>query len=477
MSLAASMRGFPEWLPPGQLVEQAVLARLRETFELHGYSPLDTRSVETLETLLEKGETDKELYLLRRLRAEPEDSDSGLGLHFDLTVPFARYVRENAGKLAFPYRRYQIQKCWRGERPQEGRYREFLQADVDIVGRGELPAQAEAEVALVAADALSRLPIPPVMIQVNNRKIVEGAFLGVGLEGDVTAAFRALDKLRKIGPEAVAGLLVEAGATARQAETCLRLAAITSRDLSFAEEVRRLGVTSQLLEDGVEELSAVLEVGRAHFGEASPLVADLQITRGLDYYTGTVYETVMAGYESLGSVCSGGRYDNLVGGEAEAYPGVGLSVGVTRIVGPLLARGGLSVSRSVPTCVLVAVVDEAHRHESEQIAAGLRSRGIPTEVSPTAAKYGRQIRYADQRGIPYVWFPGAGAGAPDTAAAPATDVRAGAGAATGAGEVRDLRSGEQQPADPASWEPPAEDLHPTVTGGVVSRGDGRPPTA
>jgi histidyl-tRNA synthetase len=452
MSVAASMRGFPEWLPAGQLIEQRVLATLRETFELHGYSPLDTRSVETLDTLLEKGETDKEIYLLRRLQAAEDESESGLGLHFDLTVPFARYVRENAGKLVFPYRRYQVQKAWRGERPQEGRYREFLQADVDVVDRGELAPHFEAELPLVAADALRRLPIPRVTIQVNNRKIMQGLFEGIGLPGEVLAAFRALDKLRKIGPDAVRELLVEAGASNAQADVCLALASIRRNDLSFADDVEALGVRSDLLDSGVAELAAVLESGRAFAGDGSPFVADLQITRGLDYYTGTVYETLLEGAESLGSVCSGGRYDNLVGGERESYPGVGLSIGVTRILGPLLARGSLAASRSVPTCVLVAVASEDTRPEGDRVAHALRARGIPTEVSPSAAKYGRQIRYADQRGIPFVWFPG--------------------------NEVRDIRSGEQVPADPETWMPPEGDRGVTISGSAgVSRAAAPPPTS
>ena len=440
MSVAASMRGFPEWLPAGQLVEQRVLRSLRETFELHGYSPLDTRAVEALDTLLEKGETDKEIYLLRRLQAAEDESDSGLGLHFDLTVPFARYVRDNAGKLLFPYRRYQIQKAWRGERPQEGRYREFLQADIDVIDRGELAPHFEAELPLVAAEALRRLPIPRFSIQVNNRKIMQGVFEGIGLPGDTLAAFRSLDKLRKIGPEAVRELLIEAGASRAQADVCLSLARIRTSDVSFVDDVRSLGVRSDLLERGLAELAAVLEAGRAFAGDDSPFVADLQITRGLDYYTGTVYESVMEGAESLGSVCSGGRYDNLVGGEREAYPGVGVSIGVTRILGPLLARGEIVASRPVPTCVLVAVASEEARAEADRVAHMLRARRIPTEVSPTAARYGRQIRYADQRGIPFVWFPG--------------------------NEVRDIRSGAQVPADPATWMPPEEDREVSITAPV-----------
>ncbi|GAB3803836.1 histidine--tRNA ligase [Micromonospora zhanjiangensis] len=365
--------------------------------------------------------------------------DSGLGLHFDLTVPFARYVLENQGKLQFPFRRYQIQKVWRGERPQEGRYREFLQADIDIVDRDTLPAHHEAELPLVIGDALGGLPIPPVLIQVNNRKVCEGFYRGIGLT-DPDAALRAVDRLDRVGPDQVAELLVgTAGATPEQAKACLALAGISAPDASVADEVRALGVEHPLLDEGLAELVAVLETAAAH--APGLCVADLRIARGLDYYTGTVYETQLRGYERFGSVCSGGRYDNLASSGGTSFPGVGISIGVTRLLGLLFGAGELTVSRSVPTCVLVAVPDEAHRPEINRIADQLRRRGVPTEVSPSAAKFGKQIRYAERRGIPYVWFPGAD-GAAD--------------------EVKDIRSGDQVQATPDGWTPPAADLRPVV---------------
>ncbi|GAB3843981.1 histidine--tRNA ligase [Micromonospora andamanensis] len=380
--------------------------------------------------------------MIRRLHADPDGAagDDSLGLHFDLTVPFARYVLENAGKLNFPFRRYQIQKVWRGERPQEGRYREFLQADIDIVGRDTLATHHEAEMPLVVGDALRSLPIPPIRIQVNNRKICEGFYRGIGLT-DPEAALRAVDKLDKIGPAGVTELLATtAGASEAQAKAVLSLAEISAPDASFADAVRALGVSDPLLDEGVEELVRVVETAAVH----SPglCVADLRIARGLDYYTGTVYETQLIGYERFGSICSGGRYDNLASAGTTRFPGVGISIGVTRLLGLLFGAGALSVSREVPTCVLVAVTNEDLRPASDSIAGALRSRGIPTEVSPSAAKFGKQIRYAERRGIPYVWFPGAD-GAPD--------------------EVKDIRSGEQSPAASGEWTPPRQDLKPLVT--------------
>jgi histidyl-tRNA synthetase len=442
MAKPTPLSGFPEWLPDGRIVEQHILDHLRRTFELHGFAGVETRAVEPLDQLLRKGEIDKEVYVLRRLQAEEGDStDVGLGLHFDLTVPFARYVLENSGKLHFPFRRYQIQKVWRGERPQDGRFREFTQADIDIVGQGELAFHHEVELPLVMADALASLPIPPVRMQVNNRKLVEGFYRGLGI-ADTAAVLRTVDKLDKIGPRKVHDALTgELGLTGTQADACLALAEISAEDGSFADRVKKLGSADPLLDEGLDELTRVVEAAREH--APGLLVADLRIARGLDYYTGTVYETQLIGHESLGSICSGGRYDDLATAGNERYPGVGLSVGVSRLVSRLLGQGLLTASRSVPTAVLVALPDEESRASCDRIASALRRRGISTEVAPAAQKYGKQIRHAERRGIPYVWFP----------------------QADGGHEVRDIRSGDQAPADPAAWTPPAEDLHPTVSGG------------
>ncbi|QSB16938.1 histidine--tRNA ligase [Natronosporangium hydrolyticum] len=437
MTRPTPLSGFPEWLPGQRIIEAQLVDRLRGTFELHGFAPLTTRAVEPMEQLLRKGETSKEVYVLRRLQADAEDAtDSGLGLHFDLTVPFARYVVENAGKLQFPFRRYQIQPAWRGERPQEGRYREFLQADIDVVDRDELPLHHDVEVVLAAADALSRLPIPPVRIRTNNRKICEGFYRGLGI-ADPAAALRAVDKLDKIGREAVAKLLVEtAGASDAQADACLALGEINSEDVSFVDRVRELKVDDPLLDEGLAELVAVVEAASEH--TPGVVVADLSIARGLDYYTGTVYEIALPGFGM--SIGAGGRYDNLASAGADRYPGVGISIGVTRLLGVLFGRDALSVSRPVPTCVLVALPAESSRPAADRIATALRRRGIATEVSPDAAKFGKQIRYAQRRGVPYVWFPG-----------------------EGGDEVKDIRSGEQVAADAATWTPPAADLAPAIT--------------
>jgi histidyl-tRNA synthetase len=407
--------------------------------------------VEPLDQLLRKGETDKEIYVLRRLQAEQEADDSSttatasLGLHFDLTVPLARYVLENAGHLDFPFRRYQIQKAWRGERPQEGRYREFTQADVDVIGRDELSFHHEVEVAQVMADAFARLPLPPVRMQVNSRKLIEGYYRGVGVESDeaVAAVMRVVDKLDKAGAGSVHNMLRdEAGLTDEQARACLALTEVTSEGDDLGDQVRDLGVKHPLLEEGLDELVRVMQGTLPLRSDRFSVVADLRVARGLDYYTGTVYETRMVGFEGLGSICSGGRYDALASDGRTTYPGVGISLGVTRALAPLLSRGLLTASRSTPAAVLVALPADADRPACEAVATALRGRGVAVEVSPNAAKYGKQIRYAERRGIPFVWFP----------------------QADGTHQVRDIRSGEQVTADLSAWVPPAQDLRPSVSG-------------
>jgi histidyl-tRNA synthetase len=249
---------------------------------------------------------------------------------------------------------------------------------------------------------------------------------------------RVVDKLDKIGPSGVIAELARGGVSEAQAKACLALAEISSADGSFADEVAKLGVSDPLLDEGLAELLAVVETAGAH--RPGLCRAELKIARGLDYYTGTVYETVLEGFERFGSVSSGGRYDNLASSGADRYPGVGISIGLSRLLGVLFEEGYLSASRPVPTCVLVALTAEEDRAAAMRTAARLRARGISVEVSPTAAKFGKQIRYAERRGIPYVWF----------------------GAVDG-DSVKDIRSGEQVAADADGWEPPVSDLRPSVS--------------
>jgi histidyl-tRNA synthetase len=449
MSRPTPLSGFPELLPAARAVEREVIATLSHTFELHGFANIETRVVEPLDRLAKGGEIDKEIYVLRRLQAGLEDDeatpDKQLGMHFDLTVPFARYVLENAGQLEFPFRRFQIQPAWRGERPQEGRYRQFTQADIDIVGRDELPFHHDVEVVRVMVQALGALPLPRLSFQVNNRKLIQGFYQGLGIP-DVTEAIRQIDKLDKLPADAVAALLVEhAGATEEQAQRCLDLATLRVSDHTLVERVQALGVTDDLLSRGLAELSSVLDGCADVVKRADGRVrveANLRIARGLDYYTGTVVEIYMEGYERLKAVGGGGRYDALADDGRTTYPGVGISFGVSRTLLPLLAEGVLEGSRAVPSAVLVALADEESRPAAETVADRLRARDIAAEVAASPQKYGKQIRYAERRGIPFVWFPASGPEAYD--------------------EVKDIRSGDQVDADAGTWSPPEADRYPTT---------------
>ena len=437
----ASLSGFPEWLPEQQIVEDQFIQRIRDYYELAGFSPMRNRSVEPLDVLLSKGETDKEIYVLKRIHGDDDAKPAKFGLHFDLTVPFARFVTEREQSLVFPLKRYQIQSAWRGERPQEGRYREFIQADADVVCRGNLPLQYDIELPGMLIDILDGFPLPRVCVRVNNRKVMDGFFQALEIP-DSTNTMRLVDKLPKLGKEKTQQLLQEDIGQVK-AEMVLKLCQINSSDTSFVDEVKQLRVSSETLEEGLEELSAVV-AGNQH-KRAGSIVADLSIARGFDYYTGTVYEGFMEGFEHIGAVCSGGRYNDLVAQSSKgklSLPGIGVSIGVTRILGLLMGRGLLRASRSTPSCVLVALKDQASRGDAVSVAASLRSRGIPCEVFDEPKKFGEQIRYANRKGIPYVWFYGA------------DDQRG--------HEVRDLAAGDQSQVDPATWTPDPQHLHPTV---------------
>ena len=436
MVQGSSISGFPEWLPSERAVEQRVMDTLREVFELNGFIGIETRAVES-DTPVE----------------------NRIGLHFDLTVPLSRYVVEHTGDLAFPFKRWQMQKVWRGERPQEGRFREFVQADIDVVGNGDLPSHYEVELPLVMVEALERLRefgLPKATVHANNRKLSEGFYRGIGLS-DIEGVLREIDKLDKIGAEEVAKLLVkECGATDSQAAACLELAELTAEtgdelksrfdelcdkhDISRSEDNESYTLASQ----GVETLAMIVD--DAAKIRPGAVVADLKIARGLDYYTGSVYETFLDGAESLGSICSGGRYDNLVSQGNKKYPGVGLSIGLSRLLSYMLHTAGATVSRVSPAAVLVAVWDEEDRSACNEIARKLRARGIAADVSPSAAKLGKQIKYADKLGIPYVWFPA------DSADSESNH-----------DEVKNIITGEQVSADATSWQPDTVYARQTVS--------------
>ncbi|MDT3443119.1 MULTISPECIES: histidine--tRNA ligase [unclassified Pseudofrankia] len=425
--------GFPEWLPGVRAVEQNWLDRIRATFERYGFCSVETPSVESLDVLAAKGETSQEVYALRRLQAEPGDESGRLGLHFDLTVPFARYVAAHFNELAFPFRRYQIQRVWRGERPQEGRFREFTQCDIDVINVDQVPLYFDAELPRIVHEVLTDLGVPAWTLNVNNRKLLQGFYEGLGID-DPVAVIRAADKLDKIGADGVEKLLVETvGLSATQARAVLDLAAVRADgSAGVVEAVGRLGVKSDLLTEGLDELSFVLD--ELADLPAGSVVADLSIARGLDYYTGTVYEAKFVDWPGFGSICSGGRYDDLAGSFIRrSLPGVGISIGLTRIFAKLVAEGLITPGPASPADVLVVIPSDERRRAAVATAARLRARGLKVETYHQADKLAKQIRYASRKGIGAVWFP------------PFEDGRD--------HEVKDMATGDQAPADPETWTP------------------------
>jgi histidyl-tRNA synthetase len=423
--------GFVEWLPEQRRVELQWMDDIRRTFESYGYCSIETPSVEEIEALLAKGETDKEIYLIKRLQEGEEKSDARLGLHYDLTVPLARYVAEHYHDLVFHFKRYQIQRVWRGERPQEGRYREFYQCDIDVINNATVPLHFDAEMPAIVYEIFHRLGIESFQMHINNRKVLEGYFRGLGIE-ETIPVIRIVDKLDKIGREGVLSQLQEQlGLQKKLAERCLALGSICTADLSFRDQVRDLGVQSVLLEQGLDELQFVM--GELSSMPRGVMLADLAIARGFDYYTGTVYEGKLSEFPSWGSVCSGGRYDNLAGSFINRQlPGVGISIGLTRLFTKLVAEQRIQVGPKSPTHVLVVLPDAEQRHEGIQTARMLRERGFNVEMYPTPIKQAQQLRYASRKGIPYVWFlPYAEKGH----------------------EVKNMSTGEQETADPATWQP------------------------
>ena len=399
-----TLSGFMELLPQKQQQMERFFQVLRETYSLYGFTPLDTPVIESAEVLLAKGggETEKQIYRF-------EKGDSDLALRFDLTVPLAKYVALNYGQLTFPFRRFQIGKVYRGERAQRGRFREFYQADIDIIGDGQLDIMNEAEIPAVIYRTFSTLGLKRFQIRVNNRKILNGFYAMLGLTEKAGDIMRTVDKLDKIGPEKVKTLLLdeEIGLTAAQADEILAFIAIHGTNEEILEKLSAYRGKNELFDLGYEELQAVVSCLGAFGVPESNFAVDLTIARGLDYYTGTVYETTMLDYPEIGSICSGGRYDNL----AEYYtdkklPGVGISIGATRLFYVLEEQGLLNPTQpTAPADVLVIPMSDDFV-KSVEVATALRDAGIRTQLYTEKKKFKAKIGYADKLGIPYVIFLG-----------------------------------------------------------------------
>jgi histidyl-tRNA synthetase len=411
-NLIQPVTGFPEWLPGERLIEQRFLDKIRATFERFGFASIETAAMEKSAVLASKGEINKQIYSVIRPNVPEEvDKDTGLSLHFDLTIPFARYVAQNYGKLVFPFRRYQIQKVWRGERPQRGRFREFYQCDIDIIGEGSLDLLADAEMPLVINEVFTALDLGAFVIRISNRKILQGLLKHYGIEGDqAEETLRGIDRLPKLkgGWAELAGWLAsELSLAAEPIATLETLLLEPKSGGSALDKLRDLPIDNYTFRVGIQELGDVID-NSAELGLPDGLMeVDLSITRGLDYYTGTVYETFLIGQEkTFGSVCSGGRYDNLASHFIDrVLPGVGISIGLTRLFAALLEKGEIKADRHTPAEVMVTVPERNRLRESLKFASSLRKAGIAVELFVQDIRHDKQIKIAVRKGIPFAVIP------------------------------------------------------------------------
>ena len=426
-----TLSGFLELLPDRESQMQAIQQILRDTYSLFGFTPIDTPLMEASEVLLAKGggETEKQIYRF-------EKGDSDLSLRFDLTVPLAKYVAMNAGQLAFPFRRYQIGKVYRGERAQRGRFREFYQADVDVIGDGTLDPSNEAEMVAIICTVFSRLGLDRFQVRINNRKLLNGLFSWLGLGGKAQAVMTAIDKLDKIGPEKVIALLVEDLDIAPDiAEKLMNV--VSAPDP--AAMLDSLEGSDPALDEGIRELKLVTGLLPSFGVPADKWRLDLTIARGLDYYTGTVYETTLLDHPEVGSVCSGGRYDDLAAYYTDRkLPGVGVSIGVSRLFFILQDQNLLRDEAIVPPCDALVVPMGDVLDWAVQTATVLRNTGIRSQIYMEPKKAKAKFAYADKLHIPYAVVVG-------------EDERN-----AGTVSLKDLRTGEQQTLSPAQA---AEAIH------------------
>jgi histidyl-tRNA synthetase len=396
-----TLSGFMELLPDRQVIFDKIRRKLEDVYSLYGFYPLDTPILEYSEVLLAKagGETEKQIYRFNK-------GDTDLSMRFDLTVPLAKYVAKNAGELTFPFKRYQIGKVYRGERAQKGRFREFYQSDIDIIGDGELSLVNDAEIPGIIYRIFTELGISDFTIRINNRKVLGGLFELFGLGGNEAEVLRVIDKLEKIGGEAVKEELSSLGIDMKAAGELLELLTHRRSNAETIETLRAMAGKSELLDIGVDELATVTGYMSGFGVPDKNLRIDLTIARGLDYYTGTVYETMINSHPEIGSVCSGGRYENLAGYYTNRkLPGVGISIGLTRLFYVLNENGWLSESQRYPSEVLVIPMSQDYTRAIE-VSEYLRRQGISTQIYFEQKKFKARIGYADKLSIPFCVFIG-----------------------------------------------------------------------
>ncbi|MDY3618621.1 histidine--tRNA ligase [Agathobaculum sp.] len=398
-----TLSGFMELLPAPQMQMERIMQTLRETYALYGFYPLDTPLIESSEVLLAKGggETEKQIYRFSK-------GDSDLSLRFDLTVPLAKYVAQNYGQLTFPFRRFQIGKVYRGERAQRGRFREFYQADIDVIGDGKLDIINEAEVPSIIYKTFTSLGLSRFKIRLNNRKVLNGFFAILGLTEKSGDVMRTIDKLEKIGADKVKDILTgDFGVPGGAADELLTFIQTPGGTAGILDALTRYKGRNEVFDQGADELSTVARYMTAFGVPDDHFEIDLTIARGLDYYTGTVYETAMLDHPEIGSICSGGRYDNL----AEYYtdkqlPGVGISIGLTRLFYVLGEQGYLNDKmNTAPADVLILPMTE-DLAPAIGLATSLREAGLRVQLYGEQKKFKQKIGYADKLGIPYVIFLG-----------------------------------------------------------------------
>jgi len=395
-----TLSGFMELLPARQQQFERMAELLRQSYALYGFTPLDTPIIEASEVLLAKagGETEKQIYRFTK-------GDSDLSLRFDLTVPLAKYVALHYAELSFPFRRFQIGKVYRGERAQRGRFREFYQADIDVIGDGKLDIVNEAEIPAIICKTFTALGLERFQIRVNNRKILSGFYAMLGLADQAGDIMRVVDKLPKIGPDKVRGLLTggELALTGDQADQILKFISITGGKYEVLRALEEYRGRNEVFDQGLDELAAVVKYLGSFGVPEDKFAVDLTIARGLDYYTGTVYETFMTDHPEIGSVCSGGRYDNL----AEYYtdkqlPGVGISIGLTRLFYVLEEQGYLNdgMATAPADALVLPMTDDLS--PAIALATRLREAGVRTQLYTEQKKFKQKMSYADKLGVPYI---------------------------------------------------------------------------
>lgn len=396
-----TLSGFMELAPKDQILFEKVKQKLEETYQMFGFFPIDTPVLEHSNILLAKagGETEKQIYRFNK-------GDTDMTMRFDLTVPLAKYVAKNAGELTFPFKRYQIGKVYRGERAQQGRFREFYQADIDIIGDENLSIANDAEVPSIMYRVFTGLGLSDFTIRINNRKILNGLFAMLGLSDIATDVMRIIDKIDKIGKDNVEAELVDLGVSKDAADTILELLTFKGTNEEVLDRLKTFAGKNEMLDSGVSELCEVIYYIDKFGVPAGNYRVDLSIARGLDYYTGTVYETTFNRHPEIGSICSGGRYDNL----AEYYtkkklPGVGMSIGLTRLFYILNEFDYLNRDLdTVADLLIIPMTDDMA--SAVEISGVMREAGIRTQIYLEKKKFKHKIGYADKLGIPYAMFLG-----------------------------------------------------------------------